>query len=433
LNNRFFRTRLGVKFVTVACAAAALACSVFLVLNEGLFWWLFNSSYTESFWKEEGRDAVADFQLYVTGNALTVDEAIRDVDWENQYETTYLYLIDASDTEELKNIRHQERSQGIKVKCSDGIVVAFAHKSANHYEKQGLFLSLLGAVCSFFAVLIPYVLHTIRRITGLSQEMSILTGGDLSYELHPKGKDELSELGYSIEAMRRSVIAQMQRENEAVLANSSLITSLSHDLRTPLTKLTGYLEILRLGSGLTGQQMSYIESALQSARSMKTLSDEMFRHFQVPDATVQSIGFEVVSGSLLLSQLIVETCCDLEEAGFTAAPPQVPGEFQLNVRVFDLRRICDNIYSNIKKYADPRFPVVFSVALLDGQVIIQQSNTVSPQMAEESVGVGLPTIKMLCKQNGGSARVSLTDREFAIEITLPIYAENNDAVSLPCG
>lgn len=413
-----FRTRLGLKFVTVAAAALVLAASVFLALYEGLFWWLLNSAEREAFWKKQGRDAIADFQQYVTLNRLTVDETIRDVDWETEYETTYLYMVDASDTNAVKEIRSGERAQGTKVKCADGSVLAFAHRSFPHYDRRSLAISLLAAICSFFIILIPYVLRTIHRITHLSDEMAILTGGDLSYSIVARGSDELAELGYSIEAMRLSVLSQMAAENEAVLANSRLITSLSHDLRTPLTRLTGYLEILELGGCTEEERKRYLAGAIQNARQMKTLSDEMFRSFEVTDDG--DFGFETVSGPLLLSQLTVETCCDLESAGFKAAPPVIEGDFSLKVRVFDIRRIFDNIFSNIKKYADSTKPVLFSFRNNGDTVTLSASNSVSPDITAGGMGIGLPTVNMLAVRNRGSAAVTQTDREFTIEITLPI-------------
>lgn len=117
----------------------------------------------------------------------------------------------------------------------------------------------------------------------------------------------MAELGRSIEEMRLAVLEQMKRENEAILANSRLITSLSHDLRTPLTKLMGYLDILRLDRCRDEEQRAeYLRRASDKALQMRALSDEMFRHFQVGDPPEPEEGKEMVSGPVFLGQLLCD-------------------------------------------------------------------------------------------------------------------------------
>lgn len=421
MGSSIFSSKLGLKFTTVAAAALVLAFAVYLLLSEGVFWLVINSDDFEPYWRENERAAVADFQDYVKENGLSVAEAIRDVYWENEYKASYLYLIDAQDSQVLKQISRTERTQGIPVACSDGVVYAFAHTSSNHYENIATVISVLCAAICFFIVMIPYTFHVIKRITHLSQEMEILSGGDLSYRIESIGADELAELRQSIEAMRCSVLEQMALENEAVLANSRLITSLSHDLRTPLTKLTGYLEILRYNKFRDRrEELRYLDQALEKAQQVKTLSDEMFQHFQVRGEREVEPGFETVSGSLLLSQLIVETCCDLQDAGFTAQPPEIDGDYQLYVSPFDLRRIFDNLFSNLKKYASPLKPIDFSVQRIGSEVLVTVVNHVVSDHTAESKGIGLPTIKMLAERNGGRVEWTQTEISFCIKLFFPI-------------
>lgn len=413
-----FASRLGVKFAVNGAAALVVAFAVYILLNEGLFWWILNSSAYDGLMETTGEYAAADFQDYVTDNGLTVSEAIRDITWRRSFREAELFLVDANDARSLERFSAAGQ-QGLPVRCSNGTVYAFAFVNFAHFERIAEVTSVVCAALSFFIVLLPYIFRAIRRITHLNDEMEVLTGGDLSYEIESPGTDELAELGRSIEAMRRSVLEQMAGENEAVLANSRLITSLSHDLRTPLTKLTGYLELLRYDKVTAPEDVKhYLDCALENANQMKTLSDEMFSHFQVRPASEEP-GLETVSGRELLSQLIGEVCFSLQALGFSAEPPELGRDFSLRVRVSDMRRIFDNIFSNIKKYADPARPVTFTVETEDAAVKVRQENSVSRETVDDSRGIGLPTVRMLAKRCGGSMEAEVEDGSFCIELRFP--------------
>ena len=205
--------------------------------------------------------------------------------------------------------------------------------------------------------------------------MQVLAGGDLTYRVVSNGRDELAELGRSIEEMRLAVLEQMKRENEAILANSRLITSLSHDLRTPLTKLMGYLEILRHGKCRDeAQRAEYLRRAADKALQMRALSDEMFRHFQVGDSSELTEEKETVSGPVFLGQLLAEQCFDLTDAGFSVEPPVLEGDYHLSVRTEDICRVFDNLFTNLKKYADPAAPIQVSVREEGERVVVALRN-----------------------------------------------------------
>ena len=293
-----------------------------------------------------------------------------------------------------------------------------------YYDGASRILALLSAGLCFFLILTPFTALLIRRITRLSRDMQVLAGGDLSYQVVSKGRDELAELGRSIEEMRLAVLEQMKRENEAILANSRLITSLSHDLRTPLTKLMGYLDILRLDRCRDEEQRAeYLRRASDKALQMRALSDEMFRHFQVGDPPEPEEGKELVSGPLFLGQLLHEQCFDLKEAGFSAEPPALEGDYQFYIRTEDICRVFDNLFSNLKKYADPHHPIRLSVREEGEEVAIELENRAGKAPRGDSRGIGLPTIRALLDRNGGRMEIVRRGENYHTTVWLPKAAD----------
>lgn len=419
MNRTRYSSRLGLKFSVVAAVALVIAFAVFLLLYEGITWWVLNAPEFDAYWEKEGIAAMESFQDYVAERSMSVDEAIRDVHWEKAYRNTYLYFPDSPD--EYVPPDGSDARPGIPIQCRDGIVFAYAFPSTEHYDSIGKVVSLAAAALCFFLILIPYVYRIIRRITHLSREMEILAGGELNYHIESVGTDELAELGRSIEGMRLSVLEQMERENRAVLANSRLITSLSHDLRTPLTKLTGYLEILRCRRCRdSDEEARYLNLAIEKAEQMKLMSDEMFRSCHVVNEAAAEEKEDIISGSVLLAQILSELCFDLQSEGFSAEPPVIEGDFALSIPTVSLHRIFDNLFSNIKKYADISKPVVLAVDRRAGEIGISISNYIGENTSTESSGIGIPTVRQLAEEIGGRVDITQTKDRFSVHLFFPL-------------
>ena len=87
--------------------------------------------------------------------------------------------------------------------------------------------------------------------------------------------------------------------------------------------------------------------------------------------------------------------------------------------VQELRRIFDNLSSNVRKYADPAKPVTLSVGLENGALLIHQANTVLPEKPQsESYQIGLNSIRRIAQHYGGSVAVEENSMAFSITIIL---------------
>lgn len=427
MNKHGLVSRLGLKFTAVSASAfiaafLAYAAGCALILD-----WLYYSEYFDAYWNRKWETVMEGVQKHVAENRLGIRELQQEIGSKSSYHNMSLYFekYDPADTEYWEGYSPEDYG-GRKIICRDGIVYAYASPT-EYYETVGKAVSLGIAAFVFFAILIPFFLRVLRRITRLSREMEILAGGELSYKIVSHGRDELAELGRSIEGMRRSVLEQMENENRAVLANSRLITSLSHDLRTPLTKLMGYLEIMKYGKcGREAERELYLQKAIDKAKQMQVLSDEMFRYFQIGQKEEpaplagQEAGTdserESVSGPILLSQMLADQGYDLEKEGFTVRLPELEGDFRILVKVEDVRRIFDNIFSNLRKYADPRHPVLFLAQETGEEVRLSIRNHVRGQETRDSRGIGIPTIRSLLARNNGWLETEETGEMFCMTV-----------------
>ena len=164
---------------------------------------------------------------------------------------------------------------------ADGVFrVLLVEFSETPYYDLVVIASLALACLTLILVNLFYNRSITRSIIRLSREVQWVEQGSRDGEIRSDRRDEIGDLARSVERMRRAIIQRMQSEQDAWAANSGLITAISHDVRTPLTALMGYLDLLEGKQYQNEEQMErYLGASREKARQLKELTDELFRYF----------------------------------------------------------------------------------------------------------------------------------------------------------
>lgn len=308
------------------------------------------------------------------------------------------------------------------VRFSNGrYLVQIVDTNENRYYLIGTCVSLVTAAVGFLLVMILYSRHMMESVIRLSQEVQTVCDGELMHEITVHGNDEFAELAQNVNQMRAAILEQTRQESIAWQANRDLITSLSHDLRTPLTTLIGYLNLISDGEFSNPAELHrYASTALDKAMRLKTLSDELFRYFLVYGRPAEALQMEVYDAQVLLEQLLGERTLRMMESGYRFRQVNRAGVCRIRTNVDSLMRVIDNIFSNLEKYADPSEPIVIYIAREKGHLVVSITNK-RHDNPTQSTHIGLETCRKLMADLGGTFRAAPgLNKSFTAEWTLPL-------------
>lgn len=403
---------------------------------------------------------IEDLQLFVEKNGVGYDNAVEIAEWvrENPYvfiivyynlpKDSYAYETDPDedvrpgefrgsriDESLQRDTLAKEASSGgyHRVQLYDGrrITVAIAEYTENLYYSSFNLVSVAAALLIFLLVPIRYTRELIDRIKRFESDVTIVSEIDMGYEIVSEGADEISTLSSNVEQMRRRMLEHIKSEQEAHETNAALIASISHDIRTPLTVLMGYLEMMKEHGTEDEVMAGYISATESTAHRLKQLSDDMFKYSLAFGDTESSVKLDEYDAATLLEQLLSEHFLLMREMGYeirlsVAGEPLKAGSL-MRTDPPNLMRIIDNVFSNLRKYADISQPILLSYGASGSRLMLECRNTIRKDTAEtESHGIGLKTCKRLASLIAEKFEYAVEGDSFVCRLYVPLTEQKQE-------
>lgn len=284
-----------------------------------------------------------------------------------------------------------------------------------------------GGVFPYINGLITFVLTFIlltrkkmMMMTDISDALLFIADGNLDYEVDEDGTDEVALLAENINTMRRALKREKEEQARIEKTKSELITNVSHDLRTPLTSIMGYLGLIRNGQYQSEAEMlDYANTAFQKSEKLKVLIEDLFEYTKYANADIR-LNMISVSVNELIEQIVSEYTPVMEENDLTCEISLPEETLFAELDPKRIVRACENLLMNAVKYADR--PSVIEVALRqsdDGEVQVTFSNAcphieekdlenlfdrlykVDKSRSETGSGLGLAITKGIIDAHGG--------------------------------
>lgn len=207
--------------------------------------------------------------------------------------------------------------------------------------------------------------HIFSPLINLGEAVRQITEGNLDFALEFDAYDEIGELSRNFEEMR---IRLRQNEEQKLLAdknNKELISNISHDLKTPITAIKGYVEGIMDGVASSPEKIDkYIRTIYNKANDMDKLIDELTFYSKI-DTNGIPYNYKVISVVDFFTDCAKEVGLDMESMNIDFYfNNNVDRDTFIVADVEQMKRVVNNIISNSVKYMDKNDPKI-GISLLD--------------------------------------------------------------------
>ncbi|WP_459499080.1 sensor histidine kinase [Bacillus sp. C1] len=250
-----------------------------------------------------------------------------------------------------------------------------------------LFISLL-LLAIFIIGLLSYLVSrsVIKPILILKDATGRIKEGDLNFQVPVTSHDEIGQLNKAFEEMRQKLKESIEVQEQYEENRKELISNISHDLKTPITSIIGYVEGIKDGVANTPEKMDrYLTTIYTKAAHMDTLIDELFL-FSKLDLNRVPFQFETIELYSFMEDLIDEIRMDLSEYGINVHF-QSPKYAQVYVTADreKVKRVISNLIHNSVKYMDkPEKEITVT--------LLEEANAVIVRVTDNGVGIDSDTL-----------------------------------------
>jgi len=240
------------------------------------------------------------------------------------------------------------------------------------------------ALFGFASFLVAYRAKDLDEIKkGVSEIRNYNSG----YKIPELKCEDMKELAANINDIGNSIDESVSAKMKAERMKTELITNVSHDLKTPLTSIITYTELLSKVDNLPEEAMDYVRVIAKKSDRLKTLTQDLFDISKAQSGN-EEIIFEKLDAQVLVNQAMAEFENEIEDSQITFCI-DTSKELFFSADGRKMSRVMSNLINNILKYSIKNTRAFISAKEKDGQIILELKNTSAYPLdfdAEEIMG-----------------------------------------------
>lgn len=342
--------------------------------------------------------------------------------------------------------------------------VDFGKKSGRLILKAVIlnFVILLVCVSTWFFGIAGLIVYSVLLFSFLKTryDRAAAAYANVLRETDRMAEGELSEpvtgdfgmfvsLGENLRKVKEGFRKAVEKEVKSERMKTELITNVSHDLKTPLTAIMTYVELLKKEDITEEERTSYIATLESKSKRLKVLIEDLF---EVSRAASNNLTLNVMDMDLvqMVKQMAVEYEDKFSAAGLNLRQLMPDGRVMVQLDGQKTFRILENLFTNICKYAMPGSRVYAEVSEREQRAVVTLKNISANELtvsADEIVerfvrgdasrntegsGLGLAIAKNLTEAQGGTFAIEIDGDLFKAELSFPLKEDSGEAKeSLP--
>lgn len=307
--------------------------------------------------------------------------------------------------------------------------------AATYYSSYQLSWFILYELL-YVLVVVPYILVKLRRFVAILNGSKEISEGNIQNAIQDTGKDALSQLADYINNMKVGYQSALENQMKSERLKTELITNVSHDLKTPLTSIINFVDLLKKEAYPTETARSYIDTLDRKALRLKLLIEDLFEVSKMASGTVE-LDIAYVDVATLLTQSIAESNTNMGQASLVIRERIANFPIHAYLDGNKMWRIFENLIGNAQKYSLPGTRIYIYLDETEDQVVLKIQNTSAYEIdfaAEElferfkradvsrqteGSGLGLAIVKSIVELHGGEIKVEIHGDQFNVILHLP--------------
>ena len=290
-------------------------------------------------------------------------------------------------------------------------------------------------------ILLPVIFYGAWIIRRLQKGAAALAEGDLSYQIDTKGmRGDFKKQGEDLNSIASGMSLAVEKQLKSERMKTELITNVSHDIKTPLTSIINYADLIGKESCENEKITEYAEVLVRQSVRLKRLIEDLVEASKASTGNLE-VNLVACDAVVFLTQAGGEYEEKLQNANLTLVTSQPENEIRIMADGRRMWRVFDNLMNNICKYAQPGTRVYLSLERIGNSAVIIFRNTSREALniSEEELmerfvrgdasrttegnGLGLSIARSLTELQGGKLTIKIDGDLFKAILTFPVLNE----------
>ena len=290
-------------------------------------------------------------------------------------------------------------------------------------------------------ILLPVIFYGAWIIRRLQKGATALAEGDLSYQIDTKGmRGDFKKQGKDLNSIASGMSLAVEKQLKSERMKTELITNVSHDIKTPLTSIINYADLIGKESCENEKITEYAEVLVRQSVRLKRLIEDLVEASKASTGNLE-VKLAACDAAVFLTQAGGEYEEKLQNANLTLVTSQPENEIRIMADGRRMWRVFDYLMNNICKYAQPGTRVYLSLERIGNSAVIIFRNTSREALniSEEELmerfvrgdasrttegnGLGLSIARSLAELQGGKLTIKIDGDLFKAILIFPVLNE----------